>query len=406
MKKLKNKLPTKLKTCLKMAGLLFLVALSFVFAMFQGGFVSWFLFYSFLPFAIYSSILFFYPIHKFQIGRNLSKREARAGDRVEVTIKVSRKTRFPLFFLLVEQKLPQKLERSMAGTKKIMVFPWFKRSFSLTYTLENLPRGEHSFEGIRLKTGDFLGLFDKEAAFDIPERLLVYPSYSELTYKQLDHLFDQGQAGTANRLQREHSIVSGVRGYQPGDQLSWINWKVTAKKNDIMTKEFEEMKSHDVFLVLDESPAGHFEAIVSYAASFVHSINKKGIQFGFYRTGMNGEVLAIRGGELQKQNIFYSLAKAEPNAEYPIDSFLGRNVLVTVASNASLVIFTSDLSMKTIESAARSKTGQATTILFLKNNPLSREEQAALELAKAKGINVKYVNEGTLEGGKSEVIAQ
>ncbi|PLT31935.1 DUF58 domain-containing protein [Bacillus sp. V5-8f] len=406
MKKLMVNPPVKLKTSLKLAGLLTLVALSFVFAMFQGGFVSWFLFYSFLPFAIYSTILFIYPVNQFDIERTLKKRETRAGDRVEVTILISRKNRFPLFFLLVEEKLPAQLERTMPGKNKTLVFPWLKKSFSLHYTLENLPRGEHFFEGIRVKTGDFLGLFEKEVMFDLPERLLVYPVYSELSYKQLDHLFGQGQAGITNRLQREQSIVSGVRDYQPGDQLSWINWKATAKKNDIMTKEFEEAKSHDIFLVLDESPSKQFEAMVSYAASFVHSIHKKGIQFGFYRTSLSGEVLPVRGGELQKKKIFYSLAKAEPTASVPVNSFFERNVLGAVAPNASLVIITSNLSRKTVEAAGRSKTGQSITILFVKNNSLSKEEKTAREFAKASGIIVKYIEEGILEGGISEVVAQ
>ena len=39
-----------------------LLIATFVFAMFQGGFVSWFLFYTFLPFALYSFVLFFYPL--------------------------------------------------------------------------------------------------------------------------------------------------------------------------------------------------------------------------------------------------------------------------------------------------------------------------------------------------------
>lgn len=389
-----------------MSCLLFLVAISFVFAMFQGGFVSWFLFYSFLPFAIYSSILFCYPIHEFNVERILSKGEFRTGDHVKVEISISRKSSFPLFFLLVEDKLPVKLERGMPGMKKIMVFPWFKRNFTLSYSLVNLPRGEHSFQGIRLKTGDFLGLFDKEAVFDVPGRLLVYPAYSELSYRQLDHLFDQGHAGMANRLQRENSIVSGVRDYQPGDQFSWINWKATARRNDIMTKEFEEMKSHDIFLILDESPTEEFEAMVTYAASLTHSISKKGIQLGFYRTGTSGEALPIRGGDLQKQKIFYSLAKAEADAPVPIERIIEKAGGGTIPPNAALVIITGTLTMRTVELVGRSKTNQSITIFSLKSESLSREEIAARQFAKAKGIHVKYIDKGFFEGGISVVIAQ
>lgn len=401
-----KKLPARIKTSLKMSCLLLLVAISFVFAMFQGGFVSWFIFYSFLPFAIYSSILFCYPIREFSVERILNKGELRTGDHVQVEISISRKTSFPLFFLLVEEKLPVKLERGMPGMKKIMVFPWFKRNFTLSYSLVNLPRGEHSFQGIRLKTGDFLGLFDKEAVFEVPGRLLVYPAYSELSYRQLDNLFDQGHAGTANRLQRENSIVSGVRDYQAGDQFSWINWKATARKNGIMTKEFEEMKSHDIFLILDESPAEEFEVMVTYAASFVHSISKKGIQMGFYRTGISGEALPICGGELQRRKILYSLARAEADATVPIERIIDNTGGGTIPPNAALVIITGTLTMRTVELVGRSKTNQTFTIFSLKNESLSRDEIAARQIAKSKGINVKYIEKGFFKGGILEVIAQ
>ena len=40
--------------------------------------------------------------------------------------------------------------------------------------------------------------------------------------------------------EKERLVTSGVREYQSGDQLSWINWKATAKTNKMMTNEFEE----------------------------------------------------------------------------------------------------------------------------------------------------------------------
>ena len=41
-------------------------------------------------------------------------------------------------------------------------------------------------------------------------------------------------------VRKEEKVISGVREYQSGDQLSWINWKATAKTNKMMTNEFEE----------------------------------------------------------------------------------------------------------------------------------------------------------------------
>ena len=51
-----------------------LLIATFMFAMFQGGFVSWFLFYTFLPFVLYSFVLFFYPLSSFDVERKLIKK--------------------------------------------------------------------------------------------------------------------------------------------------------------------------------------------------------------------------------------------------------------------------------------------------------------------------------------------
>ena len=51
---------------------LFVLASAFVFAMFQGGKVSWTIFYILLPFILYSIALFFYPLSGLNSGTNYS----------------------------------------------------------------------------------------------------------------------------------------------------------------------------------------------------------------------------------------------------------------------------------------------------------------------------------------------
>ncbi len=45
--------------------------------MFQGGFVSWFIFYSFIPFALYSILLSFYPLSEMKVSRTIKPLEAK-----------------------------------------------------------------------------------------------------------------------------------------------------------------------------------------------------------------------------------------------------------------------------------------------------------------------------------------
>lgn len=394
----------KIRPYAKVSGLISLVVFAFGFAMFQGGFLSWFLFYTFLPFALYSIGLFFYPIHKFTVTRSLDKTELRTGDTIEVRIEITRKDRFPLLFLLVEEELDGRLGKNMS-MKKAFIFPWFRKSFSITFLFQNLPRGEHGLSAIRLKTGDMIGLFEKEANYDLPKKILVWPAYYDLSYKQLENFFDQGEAGSVKKMQREHSIVSGVREYQPGDQMSWINWKATANKNAIMTKEFEEQKSYDVYMILDEDSSESFEDSVVLAASFAHALLKKGILVGYAGSAMHEVPLAIRGGDGQRQRIFYRLAKTEAGEKGSLSSLLGSHQTV-LSQHAAIILITSHLNRRIMEQISAYKTDQSITIFCIKDEgQLTAEELAARQSAFTSGMRVSYLEREHFESRLVEVVA-
>ncbi len=48
---------------------------------------------------------------------------------------------------------------------------------------------------------------------------------------------------------------SEVRPYQPGDEIRWIDWNVSARMDDIFVKQFVEERERTVLLVWDASPS-------------------------------------------------------------------------------------------------------------------------------------------------------
>src|SRR3954470_18489746 len=90
--------------------LLFLILVTFSYAMFQGGFVSWFLFYSFLPFAIYCVALSFYSLNELEVIRVLPKTDYNSGEPLKVTVLLKRANSFPLFYLVIEDQLEAALK--------------------------------------------------------------------------------------------------------------------------------------------------------------------------------------------------------------------------------------------------------------------------------------------------------
>ena len=80
---------------------LFVLVATFVFAMFQGGMVSWTIFYIILPFIIYSLLLFFYPMSKMTVERTIRTPHVQNGEKLIVSLSIKRKGRFPLLYTVV-----------------------------------------------------------------------------------------------------------------------------------------------------------------------------------------------------------------------------------------------------------------------------------------------------------------
>lgn len=390
----------------KLLILLLLLFLTFSYAMFQGGFVSWFLFFSFVPFALLSLAVSFYSLKDIKVERVLTKTDFHAGESLKVQIKLKRNLRFPLFFIMIEDVLGEKIQFSNQGnSSKILLTPGFRKEFSFEYVIENLPRGEHHFKEVRLKTGDLLGLIEKEQMVSVMNQIIVYPAYTEMIYRPFENQYDQGMTASRERVQRDTSMAIGVREYQPGDRFSWINWKATAKRNDIMTKEFEQRQSHDVLVVMDCIQDSHFEIIVSFTASIVKAILRKGAQVGLLSYEKERYSFPIRGGESQQHQLFYHLAKIEGRGSIKLDRVLETEGFLT-QQTASILLVTAELTKSLLEKAGFLASRKGTLIIFLMKEAresLSSNERSLSTVANARGIRVVMVHEGQFANAFSEV---
>ncbi|WP_223596493.1 DUF58 domain-containing protein [Neobacillus bataviensis] len=401
-----KKLFRLIKKAWKFVLLFLLILLTFSYAMFQGGFVSWFLFYSFLPFAIYCVALSFYSMNELEVTRIIPKTDYNAGEQLKVTVQIKRSKGFPLFYLLMEDHMNEGLKFAQhLKPPKALLLPGMKKEFSYEYIIHELPRGEHFFETFTLKIGDPLGLFQKEKTFEKESKIIVYPAYTELLYRPFENQYDQGLTASRERVQRDTSMAVGVRDYQPGDRFSWINWKASAKRGEIMTKEFEQRQSHDVFVVMDCVPDKHFEPVVSFSASLIRAILKKGAQTGLLTISRERASFPIRGGEQHLQELFYHLAKIEAKSYSAFDKVLETDGLF-IQQAVSFMLVTAQLTKPLIEKASFLGQRKGSITLFLikgqKEAP-SANERSLISLANARGVRVIMIHEGEFTSAFSEV---
>lgn len=374
--------------------------------MFQGGFVSWFLLFSFLPFAIYAMAIACYPQGDILASRIFSKKEFTFGETLEIKVTLSRKHSFPLFFLIVEDCLPSSLTQPNSGEKqKVILFPIFIKQLSFSYSLYELTRGEHLFKSIRVKTGDLFGLIEKEVILSVNDKIIVYPKYEELIYRPIRTDFDHGLAVTKEQFQRDTTMATGVRNYQHGDRFSWINWKVSAKKNEMMVKEFEQRQSHDVVIIIDCAPDQHFEIIISFTASLIRSILRKGVQVGMFAFTKERVEIPIRGGEAHLQQLFYLLAIMKDDSPVPLDRVV-ESERFPIHGNGSIILITAQLSKSLIENVSLHAQRESSCLIFFlkgENEAANNHERILTAMAAARGVKVVMIHEHHFSNALLEV---
>ncbi|WP_284141342.1 DUF58 domain-containing protein [Virgibacillus sp. LDC-1] len=341
-----------------------LIIALFSFAMFQGGFTSWFLFYSFLPISIYHLALLFYPIKRWRVERKQLQHMVRAGGHVPIHVQISRKLPFPLFYCVCEELLPPTLNKLDTRKEKYvylhqpqklqvrrrikkMIFPWFRRQIRLSYELQHIPRGVHQLQAIRISIGDVFGFVKKEHVFLLEDELIAFPNERPLQLAEKLTSFQQGTASSLAFNLKNTNVASGIREYIPGDRFSWIDWKQTAKKNVVMTKEFEQEKSEDTLIVLDgcyheRFNALAFEAAIELTISLIGAIQQKSSQVGLLSITSETVFFPVQHDPTKREGIQQHLTRIEANGERHFAEQL-KQELVRIPGTNSLVIVTTNL---------------------------------------------------------------
>lgn len=376
------------------------LVLTFVYTMLQGGFVSWFLFYSTIPIGLYSLLLPFYALRDAEVKRITNQNEYAAGEQFLSTITIKRKFPFPLLYLIIEDELPPQFT-SCIQTKvnKVILFPGFKRNISFQYVIDTIPRGEHTFSSVRVKTGDLFGMMEKEVTFSVPDAFLVYPQYVDITYRQLENHFEQGALSANINLAKDSTVSVGVREYKPGDRFSWIDWKATARTNNIMTKEFEQQRSHNIMIFMDRTESPLFESVVTFSASIVRAVLKQNSPASFVSVGKEQTIFPLNNGDTQLQQIFCHLAKVQADSIFPLSRSVEME-LRKIYEPVTIILVTSDLSPDIQKAANFAAIKNRKLMVFVvkeKAIQLSHRELSILETLQKRKIfvNVVYGNRYT-----------
>lgn len=399
----------KLKDSWALGGrLLFVILLvisAFTFAMFQGGFVSWFIFYSLLPFALYSIAFFFSPISKIEVERYIQTAQIRKGGKFIATVKIKRPTRFPMLYLVVNEVTQSTVLTRHAGTLlKSIKMVGFKQTVEWTYEIDHMPRGEHKLDGVEITVSDFFGWVKKSRVLPLKHTVIVYPNVTEMIYMPIETRYDQGAAASPFTIVKDTTMATGVRDYQPGDRVSWIHWKSFARTQTLRTKEFEDRQSQDLFILVDRKMSDRFEEQIELTASVLQAVVRHQASAAFLSLGASRFYLSAVQSEDHLQRTMFHLAKVEADLDQPIEKILPKDPAMSSAT--SILLITGDLTSGMIEAipkAAKNLRKCTCFVVVKKGEKLSKQALTIHQLARSRGMTVHVLSQDHFANAFTEV---
>lgn len=328
---------------------LLLMVLTFCYAMFQGGFVSWFVFFTVSPFLVYALLFFIIKENILLVERKIVPGHVERGQSAKVFITIERNTRFPFAYMVIEEQVDSEgLVQAKKQSVNAVKFVGFRKRFSWHYELDNMPRGEHRYLGVTILFYDFFGWAKKLIIAEKEQTILVYPRIREMKYTALQTKYDVGPMLSPYSIVKDTSMAVGLREYVPGDRFSWIHWKSFAKTQTLQSKEFEDRQSSELMLVLDAKNSPLFEEKIELAASMLQMIVRERGDISFIAAGEITKVFPAIQGDKQLDQAMHHLAAIKPT-EHVKFRFYDQQAFKQVAT---LLYVTSDVSDELLHTLA------------------------------------------------------
>jgi len=217
-----------------------------------------------------------------------------------------------------------------------------------------LRRGRYQLGPITLTCSDPFGLFEMQRKVTPTSHIVVYPMTVDIARFALPVGILPGGDALRRRTHYITANAAGVRDYAPGDSFSRIHWRSTARRDQLIVKEFELDPLADIWIFPDmyravqcsaidtepreetpvewplrwPSPEKHRidpsteEYVVTIAASLAQHFLRRDRAIGMVTYGREREVIQADRGERQLTKILETLAVERGLGEVPIDHVL------------------------------------------------------------------------------------
>jgi uncharacterized protein (DUF58 family) len=121
-------------------------------------------------------------------------------------------------------------------------------------------RGRYNLGPLTLRSGDPLGVYQRDRQIARTSAILVHPAIFEFRQFPLPSGTLPGGDSLRRRTHYVTTNAAGVRDYATGDGINRIHWPTTARRQRLIVKEFELDPMSDAWIALDLHAGAHIRA--------------------------------------------------------------------------------------------------------------------------------------------------
>lgn len=231
-----------------------------------------------------------------------------------------------------------------------------KESDVLIYPLFGRKRGKYTVGPTRIEfTGPF-GIHHYKSEIDTRKEVVIFPNIFDVNNMNFKSMQPYGEIKNKMPIFEDPTKMVGLREYQIGDEIRWINWKVSARQDKMMVNTYQPSISSGTMILLNlrdedynfRNRDYHMERAIEIAASLVREFflwrQEVGLssncKFDKIDTALH---TVVTRGEAHFTSILSNLALVEGTPDMPLEILLDKSML-NLSWGTSLYVITPTLS--------------------------------------------------------------
>ncbi len=207
------------------------------------------LFFVFMAFVIIDVILLFNGNNSVSVVRVLPEKFSN-NDANAITLKLDNRYNIDTQVTIIDELPEQFQERDFNIQQSLKS----NEKKELQYNVTPNERGEYHFGATHLYVTSKLGLAMRRFTFNDAQMVKTYPSFLQLKKFELISFNSSILEFGIKKIRKIGNSFEfeQIKDYVQGDNIKDINWKATAKRNQLMVNQFQDEKSQQVYSIIDK----------------------------------------------------------------------------------------------------------------------------------------------------------